>query len=164
MLTNHLDLNLPNQPLSKPKQALQASAFSTYFLLEAMLHLILCSCCLYDHSVSLFSVSSSQSLPIPVSLWLSDFIDIILNLYVCFQDLFTSEGQIPVANICWIAVFLLQSFSLERGLQTTPWFHVSVPQRSCIQGRATWSLQLELCYANTIRCTEVISSPYGLNV
>lgn len=81
-----------------------------------------------------------------------------------FKDLITSERQIPVANICSITVFYYSLFSLERGLQTTPWFHVSVPQRACIQGRATWSLQLELCYVNTIRCTEVISSPYGLNV
>lgn len=110
MLTNHLDLNLPNQALSKPKPALQASAFSTYCLLEAMLHLILCSCCLYDHSVSLFS--SSQSLPIPVSLSLGLYrhhSEYMFVLRICF----TSEGYIWVANICSITVFITVILALN---------------------------------------------------
>lgn len=161
MLTNHLDLNLPNQPLSKPKPALQASAFFTYFLLEAILYLILCSCCLTIQSAS-FHCLLANLYPFQC-LCLFDVMDIIHDyvMNVCFKDLFTSHFSCK----CLFYYCLYYSlFSLEHGLQTTPWFRVSVPQRSCIQGRATWSLQLELWYANTIQCTEVISSPYGLNV
>lgn len=108
MLTNHLDLNLPNQPRSKPKPALQASAFSAYFLLEAMLHLILCSCCLDLHSVSLFSMSSRQSLP--VSLRLFDVLDytcvgfFFLRIWLPQRDKF--QLQIFVQLLSFITVSL----------------------------------------------------------
>lgn len=112
MLTNHLDLNLPNQPRSKPKPALQASAFSAYFLLEAMLHLILCSCCLDLHSVSLFSMSSRQSLPIPVSLRLFDVLD-----YTCvgffFKDLITSETNSSCKYFVQLLSFITVSLALN---------------------------------------------------
>lgn len=154
MLTDHLDLNLPNQALSKPKPALQASAFPVYFSLEATLHLILCVPAAFFHCLL------ANLYPFQYR-YVSNLIDMNTCLFHGFDFLRKVRfGCKYLFSYCLDYIL----YGLEHGLRTTPWFHVSVPQRSCIQGRATWSLQLELCYANTIRCTEVISSPYGLNV
>lgn len=111
-----LNVNQPlgpqfTKPTPKPKPALKASAFSMYFLLVAILHLILCSCCLYDlyDQSAFFHCLLANLCPFQCLLCLfyrhhSESINLYI-LRICLLQKDTFQFQIFVELL-----FLLQSF------------------------------------------------------